>query len=914
MRAATLKGLAIHTADEAGTATGPDYSFGWGLLNTAKAAAVISDSTNTNLILERTLNQGQADTLEVTASGTGPLLATISWTDPEATPLTVNNSVTNNRSARLVNDLDLRISAASDSWLPWVLDPSQPQATATTGDNVLDNVEQVLVANPVAGASYQVVINHKGTLTNTSQPYSLILSGIGGQTYCVSAPASSQGARIASVTMGTIKNTPSKTCTTYSDYTDLSTELYIGSDTGVPLTIKLGTCDYNVNKMAKVFIDWNNDFDFDDANELVATSKVIAGNGTFTTTVLAPAGLSPNIFTRMRIVCVETTIAADVIACGTYTKGETQDYSLKLVSPANDAGITALVSPTNSNCVGTQTVKVKLKNFGSQALTNIPVTAVVKQNNILLTTLTGTYTDTLATNREAELELTGSFTAVAGLSYAITLTSNLPDDVIAANNTLTAIVSLTTTAAPVAQAYTCRSDQVSLIASGAGTTYWYDAAVGGNLVAIGNQTTTTTIPASQTYYAALNDFYGTLAPATKSVFGGGAYGGGYQPMPLITTAVPLVLDSARLYIGYPGKLTFTVETATDSIISSATITVQATRTTAVAADAADDPNDQGTMYPLKLAIPEAGNYHIRMTYEDGATVFRSNVNVTGYPFTIPNVISITGALYDNEAITNAYYYLYNLKVKALDCPSERVAVVPQSLDNFEASISAGSSTTICQGDSVPLSVNAPAGLSYQWQKDGVAIPNAVAATYQATQAGNYTLVYSNNICSATTNTLAVTTITVAKPTITVLDKTLTSSAASGYQWNLNGVALANATNATWTALKTGNYTVTVTQNNCTATSDPVNVIVPIVRGLTVYPNPATADYVTVRYTTPGILDQVSIKIFDAVGRLLDQPTLVQKDDGLYEYQMTLSNLAAGVYIVRLDDDNQQFTERFIKLN
>src|SRR5262249_32640354 len=31
MRSSTLKGLAIHTADEAGNA-GPDYSFGWGLI------------------------------------------------------------------------------------------------------------------------------------------------------------------------------------------------------------------------------------------------------------------------------------------------------------------------------------------------------------------------------------------------------------------------------------------------------------------------------------------------------------------------------------------------------------------------------------------------------------------------------------------------------------------------------------------------------------------------------------------------------------------------------------------------------------------------------------------------------------------------------------------------------------------
>ena len=41
MKAATLKGLVIHTADECGPSPGPDYQFGWGLLNAESAAAKI---------------------------------------------------------------------------------------------------------------------------------------------------------------------------------------------------------------------------------------------------------------------------------------------------------------------------------------------------------------------------------------------------------------------------------------------------------------------------------------------------------------------------------------------------------------------------------------------------------------------------------------------------------------------------------------------------------------------------------------------------------------------------------------------------------------------------------------------------------------------------------------------------------
>jgi len=44
MKAATVKVLIIHTADEAGTSPGPDYEFGWGLMNTKKAALKISEN------------------------------------------------------------------------------------------------------------------------------------------------------------------------------------------------------------------------------------------------------------------------------------------------------------------------------------------------------------------------------------------------------------------------------------------------------------------------------------------------------------------------------------------------------------------------------------------------------------------------------------------------------------------------------------------------------------------------------------------------------------------------------------------------------------------------------------------------------------------------------------------------------
>jgi len=188
MRSATLKGLAIHTADEAGTTAGPDYKFGWGLLNVQKAAEVIkgaipsnNSSTSTHLIYENTLSNGGTFTLPVIANSTGTLVATLCWTDVKGTVETSN--VLNNRTKKLVNDLDVRITNGTTVYKPWVLDPLVPSAAATKGDNITDNVERINIDTAIKGQTYTITVSHKGSLQKGSQAYSLIVSGAGGSLY-----------------------------------------------------------------------------------------------------------------------------------------------------------------------------------------------------------------------------------------------------------------------------------------------------------------------------------------------------------------------------------------------------------------------------------------------------------------------------------------------------------------------------------------------------------------------------------------------------------------------------------------------------------------------------------------------------------------------------------------------------------
>jgi subtilisin-like proprotein convertase family protein len=170
MRAATLKGLTLHTADDFGVA-GPDVTAGWGLMNTMAAANVITGDKLNSRIIEAVLQDGQSYSLTIESDNISELLASISWTD---VPGNINTGGANDATPALVNDLDLRITQNGTSFEPWKLTGA---TTNGTGDNTVDNFERVDVAN--ASGTYTITITHKGALVNGEQAFSLIVSGEG---------------------------------------------------------------------------------------------------------------------------------------------------------------------------------------------------------------------------------------------------------------------------------------------------------------------------------------------------------------------------------------------------------------------------------------------------------------------------------------------------------------------------------------------------------------------------------------------------------------------------------------------------------------------------------------------------------------------------------------------------------------
>ncbi|MHA3787595.1 S8 family serine peptidase [Flavobacterium hauense] len=183
MLSSSLRALMAHCATEAG-AVGPDAKFGWGVINAEKMADVITKEGTESMILENTLTLNQEYTLEVEALGSEPLVVTLAWTDPapNISDCPANDPFCSSASIALVNDLDITVVKGSTINYPWKL-TSNPASLAIKGNNSVDNIEKVEVAN--ASGTYTIKIKHKGnTLVNPANPsqqqqvYSLVVTGV----------------------------------------------------------------------------------------------------------------------------------------------------------------------------------------------------------------------------------------------------------------------------------------------------------------------------------------------------------------------------------------------------------------------------------------------------------------------------------------------------------------------------------------------------------------------------------------------------------------------------------------------------------------------------------------------------------------------------------------------------------------
>ncbi|WP_375577788.1 S8 family serine peptidase [Marivirga tractuosa] len=138
--ASLLKSVLINSADDVHL-SGPDHKTGFGQLNALAAMKTIEE--NRFLLDQVSENEIKELTVNIPDDAIN-FKATLTWTDLPANP---------NDEIALVNDLDLKlIDGSGAEFLPWILDNSSSISAlnniANRGEDHLNNVEQVFIANP----------------------------------------------------------------------------------------------------------------------------------------------------------------------------------------------------------------------------------------------------------------------------------------------------------------------------------------------------------------------------------------------------------------------------------------------------------------------------------------------------------------------------------------------------------------------------------------------------------------------------------------------------------------------------------------------------------------------------------------------------------------------------------------------
>lgn len=152
------KAIVCNTAKDLGN-NGPDFQYGFGRIDILKAV----ESVENDWFFKGSSNQDQTNEHIINVdANTKELKVTLDWSDVAGYE---------GSQIALVNNLDLTVVTPSgETILPFVLDPENPSDVATLGVDEINNTEQIVIKNPVAG-DYKIKV--KGTKVQSRCTYSV---------------------------------------------------------------------------------------------------------------------------------------------------------------------------------------------------------------------------------------------------------------------------------------------------------------------------------------------------------------------------------------------------------------------------------------------------------------------------------------------------------------------------------------------------------------------------------------------------------------------------------------------------------------------------------------------------------------------------------------------------------------------
>ncbi len=233
------------------------------------------------------------------------------------------------------------------------------------------------------------LLSNKKIFTSSSKHFTDPLAALSNTTtYCSSFASSGAYENISRVQLDSEGNTSSAT-TGYEDFTGLgAASLVRGGSKTITITPSwpmgfISNAGYNYG----VWIDYNNDGDFNDAGERVLTRNATRDasiSGVFTVPSTSPLVTGA----RMRVIMSDATTSTSLSPCGSVSPGQVEDYAISVFDNVMVSDVTPPTTPTLNSPTGVTSVSVNL--VWSTSTDNIGVTGYdIFRNGSLIASTTG---------------------------------------------------------------------------------------------------------------------------------------------------------------------------------------------------------------------------------------------------------------------------------------------------------------------------------------------------------------------------------------------------------------------------------------------------------------------------------------------------------------------------------------------
>jgi hypothetical protein len=237
------------------------------------------------------------------------------------------------------------------------------------------------------------------------------------------------------------------------------------------------------------------------------------------------------------------------------------------------------------------------------------------------------------------------------------------------------------------------------------------------------------------------------------------------------------------------------------------------------------------------------------------------------------------AVYSVSPVSNTTYTVTGTANGCTSSVSQLVTV------NAAPTISISGTTTICAGSSTSLT--ASGGSTYAWSGG----PSTVVYSVSPVSNTTYTVTGTANSCTSSVSQLVTVNALPTAPVITENASVLSSSAASFYQWYLNGGVISGATSQSYAPTVSGIYSVEITDaNGCSAMSADFQFVFSGINEeikehlIQIIPNPGEGLF----FIEMKVEDFISLQIMDGRGALVFSMDT-------YSNQLDLTKYAAGMY-------------------